>query len=54
VFGFLAVGVRDQRLSYRSAAKLRSIDNPTRWLFSGWNCVEKTFSSQIAEENGVG
>ena len=35
-------------------AKLRSICNPTRWLFSGWNCVAKTFSRQITDVNGSG
>jgi hypothetical protein len=39
--------------AYRPA-KLRSIVSPTRWLFSGWNCVAKTFSCQIADANGVG
>ena len=35
-------------------AKFRSICRPTRWLFSGWNCVAKTLSRQIAAANGCG
>src|SRR5262249_20785393 len=38
----------------RHATKRRSISSPTRWLFSGWNCVANTFSCQTADANGVG
>ena len=36
------------------AAKFRSICKPTRWLFSGWNCVANTLSFHTAAQNGVG
>ena len=34
------------------SAKFLSIRRPSDWLFSGWNCVAKTLSRQIIEQNG--
>jgi len=35
-----------------SPTKFSSNLNPTPWLFSGWNCVAKTLSRQMAEAKG--